>query len=123
MEKLKLSEKGFTIVEIVVAVAILAIMVVSFTQLFTGSFSGIYSAGYKSGSQYTTQEVMENVIAGSSVGGTGINVENTAVNDFNIQFPGGLIIPVPGNEVNVSVSYTDGYGNSRDTTYTSFLPD
>ncbi len=56
-------EYGFTLVEILIAVTILAISVFAFTTLFTGSFTGIFNAGHKSDALFKAQEEMDNIIS------------------------------------------------------------
>jgi prepilin-type N-terminal cleavage/methylation domain-containing protein len=54
---------GFTLVELLVAIAILMIAIFAFTTLFTTSFSGIFRAGRKSEALFTAQEELDNLIA------------------------------------------------------------
>lgn len=61
MKKL-VNEKGFSLVEVIVAMAILMIIITAFTALFTGSFSGIFTAGRKSEALYRAQSDMDAVI-------------------------------------------------------------
>ncbi len=56
------NEKGFSLVEVIVAMAILMIIITAFTALFTGSFSGIFTAGRKSEALYRAQSDMDAVI-------------------------------------------------------------
>ncbi|MDW7651432.1 MAG: Calx-beta domain-containing protein [Bacillota bacterium] len=62
----RLTEDGFTLIEILVAIAILAIMIAALTPLFISSFTGIFTAGRKSGTQYLVQQEIEKAIAGDS---------------------------------------------------------
>lgn len=57
-------QNGFTLIEIIVAMSVLAIVVVAFSTLFTTGFSGIFSAGDRSVAQYIGQEAAENIMAG-----------------------------------------------------------
>lgn len=55
--------KGFTLVEVLVALSIITIIVISFTALLTSSYVNIISAGKKSLASYSVQEEMEERIA------------------------------------------------------------
>jgi len=57
------NKAGFTLVEIIVSVAILSIIIFAFSILFTTSFSGIFSAGRKSEALFKVQEEMDKKIA------------------------------------------------------------
>jgi|GEM_PF-4324972 len=57
------SENGFTLVEIVISAAILAIVAVSLVALFTTGFGGIFRAGDKSVAHFLAQEELENMLA------------------------------------------------------------
>lgn len=54
---------GFTLVEVLVAIAVLMIVIFSFTLLFTSSFTWIFNAGDKGEALFKAQELMENKIA------------------------------------------------------------
>lgn len=60
-------QEGFTLVEILVAIAIMMIVVFSFTLLFTSSFTWIFDAGDKSEALFKAQEKMDNKIAGGII--------------------------------------------------------
>lgn len=75
--KIVKSQKGFTLIEVVVALAILVIIVFSFTIMFTSSFSGIFRAGHKSRALFEAQEEMDNKIAGNM---------NSGANAITVQF-------------------------------------
>ena len=56
-------EKGFTLVEVLVAMAILMIIIFTFTLLYTSSFAGIARAGKVSEELFNAQKDMDNIIA------------------------------------------------------------
>lgn len=56
-------EKGFTLVEVLVAMAILMIIIFTFTVLYTSSFAGIARAGKVSEELFNAQKDMDNIIA------------------------------------------------------------
>jgi len=56
MNKLKVSKEGFSLVEVLVAMLVLLILVVAFTQLLSWSFSTIFNEGRKSQAIATAME-------------------------------------------------------------------
>jgi len=62
MDYLK-KQEGFTLVEIIVALAILVIVVFSFTTLYSTTFSGIFRAGDKSKALFEAQDQMDTSIS------------------------------------------------------------
>lgn len=58
----KLSEKGFTLVEMIVATALVGIIAVTFVPLLTTAFANIYSTGDKSQATYKASEQIEEKI-------------------------------------------------------------
>lgn len=116
-----LTNKGFALIELLISLVILAIIVVPLTTLLTSSFSGVFSAGDRSTSQYKAQDAMENSISGNSVSYPDTNITTNTIDNFIITFDG-TPLTLSVEEVNVSVYYTDSYGNDRETTLKSFVP-
>lgn len=56
-------QEGFTIVEIIVAIAIFVIIVFAFTTLYSTTFSGIFWAGDKSRALFDAQDEMDTSIS------------------------------------------------------------
>lgn len=92
------NENGFSLVELLVAMAILMIVVMSFTLLYTTSFTGIFGAGRKSEAIFGAQEDIDNFIAG----GTAEEGDN-----LTIVFDNKTII-VEGKEEIIIHEYEDG---------------
>jgi prepilin-type N-terminal cleavage/methylation domain-containing protein len=63
----KLNENGMTLIEVIIAMAILGIMVVSFLAVFTNSFSIIFNHGRKSSSLMAANSIMDKIYE-SSIG-------------------------------------------------------
>lgn len=61
------NKKGFTLLELIVSMAIIGLLAVSFLQMFTFGLSGIFSAGKYTKAQYIAQQAIENKLAGLSV--------------------------------------------------------
>jgi prepilin-type N-terminal cleavage/methylation domain-containing protein len=98
-------KKGFTLIEIIVSLALIGLMAIIFIPIFNFGYSGILSAGKHSKAGYLGQQAIENYLAGNAV-----TVPNTVTNttpnvSVSINFQG-TIITVTG--VIKSVSYEDG---------------
>lgn len=107
-------EDGFSLVELILAVFIMAIIIVAFTNLITVSIQGIFGAGSKSSALFDAQEQMDNYISGglSEI----FDPENPDVH--RIKFSNGLEIPVDGEEKPIEYEHED----RKDVLY-YFLPD
>ncbi|MEW5922010.1 MAG: prepilin-type N-terminal cleavage/methylation domain-containing protein [Bacillota bacterium] len=105
-----LNEKGFTLIEIMIALTVLLIVVFTFSSFLCWSYAGIFSAGQKSVVLFAAQSDVEKIIAAASASGAGKLV---------IPFPG---IPDPvricGEEVQIMYEHE---GRSGMLTY--FLPE
>lgn len=99
---------GFTLVEVLVALSIITIIVISFTTLLASSYVNIISAGKKSLASYSVQEEMEERIA---------HEQATDVGDLQIPFPKAGNINVAGGFI--ELQNTQGVHTSQST---AFLP-
>ena len=61
------SSEGFTLVEVLISLAILSIVTVALLLLFNQSFDGIINSGKKTKEIYDNQEALEDSIAGSDI--------------------------------------------------------
>jgi prepilin-type N-terminal cleavage/methylation domain-containing protein len=119
--KLKIMQrvKGVTLIELIVSIAILAIVVIAFSGMFVNGFKSIIKSGNRSSSDYGIQQVIENKIL-NPVSGTENNVttEVTVLADgLSINF-GTNEIDVPGKIV--KSEYNDGKSRA---VFTTFVPD
>lgn len=57
---------GLTLVEIIISIAILAIIAVSFLAVFMNGYRNTTRAGYKSKADYNAQQAIENYLTGAS---------------------------------------------------------
>lgn len=120
--RFKQNNKGFTLVEVLVSLFLLALIIGVFSQLITVSYSGIYSAGDKSKIQYLSQKEIENTIQASlkGLGGTTYTTGNITVTPqnmtMNIIFPG-VTCNVPGKKI--ITSYNDGKKQLELTSFVS----
>jgi prepilin-type N-terminal cleavage/methylation domain-containing protein len=80
-------EKGFTLVEVLIAVLILLMIVITFTTLFTSSYKGITSSGSRSETLFGLQENIE-----SDIKDPGADY----IGNLNIVFTEGSGVSIPG---------------------------
>ena len=112
------NNKGFTLIELIITIALVGIIAISFLGMFTTGFSGIISAGDHSRAGYSGQSAIESIINDVSVSGEP-NISTSTLNDasLSIQFDT-IEVNVTGNiEI---VDYEDGNIKSKVAT---FLPD
>lgn len=107
-------KEGLALVELVVAILILAVIILAFTTLFGDSYANIFTAGRKSRALYQAQEELEIKIR------TGTAQDNM----FAITLPTGTTLPngsgvltVPGELVTGDYTYEGKTG-----TVTTFIP-
>ena len=106
---MKKSKKGMTLVEIIVAMAILGIIAISFLAVFTSSFKFIYTAGRKSVAVNQAEQSVETNIAN----GTALTA-NSITLDF-----GTVSISVPGELITKDQSFENG---TKMVSLQSFIP-
>jgi prepilin-type N-terminal cleavage/methylation domain-containing protein len=61
MQRILKSDKGFTLVEVILAMAILGIIVVVFLNVFTSGAMTIFNAGHKSSSNVEAQAIIDRI--------------------------------------------------------------
>ncbi len=105
IKKLINHQKGFTLVELLIAISILMMIIFSFTLLFTTSFSGIFGAGRKSEALFRAQEEMDNKIA------SGLEEQYDETN-LTIVFDE-LLLEVTGEVKQVGYEYEDHTGTIK----------
>lgn len=114
---------GMTLIEIIVSIAIIAIIAVAFLSMFTYGFKGIIRAGNKSSATFSGASAIDNVIVGNtpdpSLNVTASNVTSSSI-DIAIEYPDSLtpssvVIPVEIVEV---ISEKNGVSSS----VTAFVP-
>ena len=57
------NKNGFTLLEIIISMAIIGLLTVSFLEMFTFGFKGVFTAGQNSKTQYLAQQEIENKLA------------------------------------------------------------
>lgn len=116
------NQKGLTLVEVIVTLAIISIIASSFLTLFTTGFKGIFTAGNRSKAMYAAQKTMESIIAqGVSNNNTyditqdGFTIKVTVIDHtLQIQSPS---TSVNGKQIHIEVPYRGGTAK-----VTSFIP-
>lgn len=106
-------KKGFTLVELIVSVAILSIIATTFLMMFSNGFIGIVGAGKKSINHYTAQNQIESNISDATYSSSNIA---TASSSITLTFASSNY-NVSGRKIDV----TYGYGNNTKklTTFTT----
>ena len=64
------NKKGFTLIEIILAIAIIGIMAVAFIPVFTSGFKGVIYAGETKTGMFDSQNILEQEVADSVNTGT-----------------------------------------------------
>lgn len=107
--KILKGNKGLTLVEIVIALAILGIIAVSFSTLFTSGFIGIAKSGDKAVAAYASQgEMTDKILDGNDF---------ISTQYLNINFIGG-----PSFNINVGIIQSEEEVKGSTSIMTSFIP-
>ena len=103
--------EGFTLVELMVAMAILMLIVFAFTPLLLGSIERIHYAGDKSEALYQGQAEMEvNIVQKETIDG----------HEFIFEFDDNVTVTVPGGFIEVEQSKNDAV--ARLSTFLPYVP-
>lgn len=60
-------QRGFSLIEVIVTVAIVSILGIALLEIFGTSFSNVARAGHRTENLYSLQEVMDDAIAGNPI--------------------------------------------------------
>lgn len=98
--------KGMTLIEIIISIAILGILAVSFLSMFMMGFSGITSAGNRSKAEYAAQtKVEENLSTETSSGSDKLTIYFQGSTSDKIEVQGSIGTEdavINGKEVNIT---------------------
>lgn len=95
------NKKGFTLIEVILSIAILGIISVAFLSIFTNGLIGIANSGKKSISHYSAQNQIESNINDSADLPSNVI---TSTENITLKFPGSTNI-VSGRQVDVTYNY------------------
>ena len=92
------SNRGFSLVEIIVAMTVLLIVIFAFSTIFTFAFGGIFSQGRKSEALYEVQKDLEALYEAQESGDG---------NTLEIRFDSADDVSVDGEEVEQNYTYEE----------------
>jgi prepilin-type N-terminal cleavage/methylation domain-containing protein len=96
------NKKGFTLIEVILSIALLGILSIAFMTMFTSGIVGISNSGKKSISHYTAQNQIESNI--NDLGNISSNVL-TSTKSITLTFPGNTGIVISGRQIDVTYKY------------------
>lgn len=106
---------GFTLLEIIIAIAILSIIAVSFLNMFLFGATELYAGNKSSSAQFGAQSSIEFIIA-NPIYQPGL----LEIQTFTVDFP----VPITVNGVNIEQEqpFVDSRGSSKSIVFTTFTP-
>lgn len=104
------NQKGLTLIEILIGMAILGIISISFIPVLTSTFIQIYRSGSRTEAQYSNQRILEKILAGENIQ-EGVTKSGRTL---SIKFDALADIDVSGWIIEVEESY-DNHGNTTVT--------
>ncbi len=116
-------EQAFSLIEVLVAIFILLVIIISFSMLFSESFINIFASGYKSEAQYKLQDLVENKFLDTDRSLEGVNVTPSNISGFTVEFTGLGTVSVNGDEYLFETTFSDARGNQRPVNLTIFVPE
>lgn len=114
--KLK-NRKGVTLIEIIIAVAILGIIAAAFLMMFSNGLSTIYFAGNKSRATFSAQSDVDNKILNSS----DVNTDTIYVDFYDIETPDSSVTPVTKSVTGEIIQGTAVVGG-KNSVIVTFIP-
>lgn len=117
MSRVTRKSNGVTLIELIISIAILALLVITFSGMFTSGIKTILISGNRSDKDYEVQKVIEGKIISPTPGVDG-NVVTTVENtEIKIKF-NSKEIRVPGKAVKSEFD-----GGKSNVVFTTFVPD
>ncbi|KAB2951655.1 prepilin-type N-terminal cleavage/methylation domain-containing protein [Heliorestis acidaminivorans] len=118
------NSRGLTLVELLVALAILSIIVVAYLSLFTISYQGIFHSGHKSNALFEGQEVIDKIIRNPNYTAPGVTkTDHPISNPIKIPLSAlsgteSITLEALGTKVDISKEYLD----DQQVNITVFVP-
>jgi prepilin-type N-terminal cleavage/methylation domain-containing protein len=130
------SNKGFTLVELIVSMAILSIIIVAFLSMFNFSFLTIVNSGKRTDAAFNAQTIIDDLYAQSSLDDVSdvrnyltskgynevvnlVDVETYTSNAVNYNLSDTSVLSVNGASVTVVVFFNNNKNNVR---VSAFIP-
>jgi prepilin-type N-terminal cleavage/methylation domain-containing protein len=88
--KRHLNKKGLTLLEVIISIAIIGIIVVSFLSLFSNSFVQVIRSGNKGTSMYSAQTTAEDQLENTSYSESGSTTITVSWGSSNLSMDGNL---------------------------------
>jgi prepilin-type N-terminal cleavage/methylation domain-containing protein len=110
MKNKKMSKNGFSLIELLVSIALLTIMAIGFMPLLTSSYTGIFSSGDKNKVIDQAQKEIEQLFYTGSDEEEELSVVFIDVDTIEFK--------IPGEYINIEKTYGDG----KSVTFDVFIP-
>ncbi len=110
MTKIINSNRGFSLVELLVSISLLTILAICFLPLLTTSYSGIQVAGDRNKAINIAQEKIERSFNQGA--------KDDARSEITINFPGGDTFKIEGENIKVN----EEYGEDSSIEFDVFIP-
>ena len=88
--KRHLNEKGLTLIEVIISIAIISVITVSFLSIFSNSFIQVVRSGNKGTSMYSAQSAAEDLLENASFSESSVTTITVGWGSDNLSVYGNL---------------------------------